>query len=118
MRRILTKLGHPQPKTPIQTDNSTAEGVINSTIQPKQTKSMDMQFEWLKDREAKEQFGFFWQAGKTNLADYFTKHHPPAHHRNVRAEFLMRVADLKALRENRNQQMMVTTAVDGTGVAK
>ena len=23
-----------------------------------------------------------------NLADYFTKHHPPAHHRNMRKEFL------------------------------
>ncbi len=53
-RHILTQLGHPQPRTPIQTDNSTAEGVINLTIQPKQTKLMDMRFEWLKDREAKE----------------------------------------------------------------
>jgi hypothetical protein len=60
----------------------------------------------------------FWQTGKTNLAEYFTKHHPPAHHCNVRAEFLTQVANLKELHENCNQQMMVTTAVDGTGVAK
>jgi hypothetical protein len=26
-----------------------------------------------------------------NLADYFTKHHPPNHHTNVRAEFLTKV---------------------------
>jgi hypothetical protein len=38
MRRILQEMGHPQPRTPIQTDNLTAEGVINSRIQPKQTK--------------------------------------------------------------------------------
>ena len=56
IRQILAEMGHPQPKTPIQTDNSTAEGVINSKIQPKRTKSMDMRFEWLKDREAKNQF--------------------------------------------------------------
>jgi hypothetical protein len=98
LRRILAELGYPQPKTPIQTDNSMAEGVINSTIQPKQIISMDMRFEWLKDREAKEQFCFYWQSGKTNLADYFTKHHPPAHHRNMRAEFLTRVADLQRMR--------------------
>jgi hypothetical protein len=55
---------------------------------------MDMCFEWLKEREAKEQFCFYWRLGKTNLADYFTKHHLPAHHRNVREEILMRVADL------------------------
>jgi hypothetical protein len=57
-------MGHSQPKTPIQTNNSTAEGVINSKIQPKCTKSMDMRFEWLKDREAKEQFCFYWRSGK------------------------------------------------------
>ena len=104
LRRILMELGHPQPKTPIQTDNSTAEGVINSTIQPKRTKAMDMRFEWLKDRQAKEQFRFYWRAGHTNLADYFTKHHPPAHHRNIRHEYLTRVADLRELRQ-RSKQM-------------
>jgi hypothetical protein len=55
LQRILAEMGHPQPKTPIQTNNSTAEGVINSKIQPKRTKLMDMHFEWLKEREAKEQ---------------------------------------------------------------
>jgi hypothetical protein len=94
LRRILAKMGHLQPKTPIQTDNSTAEGVINSKIQPKCTKLMDMRFEWLKEREAKEQFHFYWRSGKTNLVDYFMKHHPPAYHCNVQEEFLMRVADL------------------------
>jgi hypothetical protein len=29
MRRTLEELGHPQPPTPVQTDNSTAYGVIN-----------------------------------------------------------------------------------------
>jgi hypothetical protein len=29
----------------------TAEGVINSTIEPKWTKSIDMHFEWLKERQ-------------------------------------------------------------------
>ncbi len=91
---ILIKMGHPQPKNPIQTDNSIAMGFINSKIQPKRTKSMDMQFEWLKDREAKDQFCFYWRLGKTNLADYFTKHHPAAHHQNMRGEFLTSVTDL------------------------
>jgi hypothetical protein len=50
--QILNKMGHPQPKTPIQTDNTTAEGVINNKIQPKQTKAMDMRFHWLRDHEA------------------------------------------------------------------
>jgi hypothetical protein len=37
-------MGHPQPRTPLQTDNTTAEGVITKKIQPKQMKAMDMQF--------------------------------------------------------------------------
>jgi hypothetical protein len=35
IRQILTKMSHPQPQTPIQANNSTAEGVINNKIQPK-----------------------------------------------------------------------------------
>jgi len=56
IRHILKEMGHRQPATPIQTDNSTAEGVINSKITPKRTKAMDMRFYWLRDRETQEQF--------------------------------------------------------------
>jgi len=105
IRQILTELGHQQPKTPIQTDNSTAEGVINSKIQPKRTKAMDMRYHWLRDREAQGQFRIYWRPGKTNLADYFTKHHPPSHHVNVRSIFLTKVKDLtEARRQRENRQ--------------
>jgi hypothetical protein len=56
IQQILTKMGHPQPKPPIQTNNLTAEGVINNKIQPKQTKAMDMQYRWLQDCKAQGQF--------------------------------------------------------------
>ncbi len=36
-------LGHPQPPTPIQTDNTTALGVINNNVM-KTLKAMDMKF--------------------------------------------------------------------------
>ena len=35
LRQILIEMGHPQPCTPLQTDNTTAEGIINNKIQPK-----------------------------------------------------------------------------------
>jgi TfoX/Sxy family transcriptional regulator of competence genes len=110
LRQILTEMGHPQPRTPIQTDNSTAEGVVNSTIQPKRTKAMDMRFHWLRDREAQGQLRIYWRPGKTNLADYFTKHHPPAHHVNVRSEFLTRVKDLAEARRQRQEQSQTKPA--------
>jgi hypothetical protein len=88
MRKTLEELGHPQPQTPVQTDNSTAYGVINNKIQPKATKAMDMRFYWLKDRESVQQFKYYWRPGKTNKADYWTKHHPALHHQTIREQIL------------------------------
>ena len=47
LRHLLEELGHTQPPTPIQIDNSTALGVVSNIIQPKRTKAMDMRFHWL-----------------------------------------------------------------------
>jgi len=44
-------MGHMQPPTPVQTDNSTADGIVNLRVQPKRTKAMDKRFHWLRDRE-------------------------------------------------------------------
>jgi hypothetical protein len=41
-RQTLIAMGWPQPKSPIQTDNSTAAGVINKTIIPRRSKMMDI----------------------------------------------------------------------------
>ena len=49
---------------------------------------MDMCFHWLRDRELQQQLRIYWRSGKLNHADYFTKHHPAAHHRNIRKEYL------------------------------
>ena len=88
IRIILEELGHKQPPTPIQTDNSTAEGVVNNKVQPKRTKAMDMRFHWLRDRKLRDMLRFYWRPGTMNLADYFTKHHPAAHHKHIRKEYL------------------------------
>jgi ABC-type sulfate transport system substrate-binding protein len=102
--QILTKIGHPQPKTSIQTNNLMAKGVINSKTQPKRTKAMDMRYHWLQDRKAQGQFRFYWRPGKTNLADYFTKHHPPANHVNIRSEFLTMVKELAEAQHQREER--------------
>jgi hypothetical protein len=46
-RRTLELMGHKQPPTTMQTNNTTAVGVVNNNIQPKCTKAMDMRFHWL-----------------------------------------------------------------------
>ncbi len=55
-RQTLIDMGWPQPKSPIQTDNSTAAGVINNTIVPRRSKMMDMCFWWLCCRASEDQF--------------------------------------------------------------
>ena len=55
IRMVLEKMGHQQPPTTLQIDNAMAEAVVNSKVQPKQTKAMDMQFHWLRDRECENQ---------------------------------------------------------------
>ncbi|KAL7488941.1 hypothetical protein ACHAW6_014541, partial [Cyclotella cf. meneghiniana] len=98
IRIILEEMGHKQPATPMQTDNAMAEAVINAKVQPKRTKAMDMRFHWLRDREAQLQFRFYWRPGKSNLADYWTKHHTAAHHVNVRHDYLTPYIVLEMLR--------------------
>ena len=86
---ILQEMGHPQPPTPIQTDNSTAGGIINARVQLKHTKAMYMLFHWLHNCSANQkQFRFYWRPVLLNFADYWTKHHPPSHHGNMRSKFL------------------------------
>ena len=56
IRITLEEMGYKKPPTPLQIDNSMAEAVVNGKIQPKQTKAMDMCFDWLQDRECQYQF--------------------------------------------------------------
>ncbi len=110
LRQILTKMGHQQPRTPIQTNNTMAEGVINNKIQLRRTKATDMRFHWLPDQEAQGQFKFYWQPGQTNLVDYFRKHHLPAHHVNVIAKFPTRVKDLVEARHTKIERQTKTSS--------
>jgi hypothetical protein len=56
LRTALEELGHKQPPTPMETDNTTATGYSNGTIKQKRTKTMDMSFYWIKDRVKQGQF--------------------------------------------------------------
>ena len=88
LRQALLDLGHPQPPTPIQTDNDTATGLANETIKQKHSKTVDMRFHWIRDRIGQKQFQVYWRPGATNKADYFSKHHAPGHHHMVRSDYL------------------------------
>jgi hypothetical protein len=88
IRIILEELGHTHPSTPLQTENAMADGVTNGKREPKCTKAMDMRFHWLRDWECQRLFRIYWQLGKLNYTDYWTKHHPETHHWTMWKEFL------------------------------
>ena len=93
--RALEELGHKQFPVPIQFDNKVAAALMKDECKPKQSKSMDMRFYWLRCRQRQKQFHIYWRKGvdiinkRFNLGDYPTKHHPTSHHRDVRPNYVM-----------------------------
>ena len=85
----LEEMGHRQTKTPVTSDNSTAHGLIQSTMIPKASKSMDMRFHWLKVRMAQRIFDSMWRCGTKNRADYNTKVHPIKNYEEQRPNFVV-----------------------------
>ena len=70
---------------------------------------MDMRFHWLRDQEFQEQFRIYWRPGKSNYADYWTKHHPAEHHRNTQKEIFTPHIVLEMLRiKQQNSTTKVT----------
>ena len=88
IRTTLKELGHPQPPTPMQVDNTTAVGFENNTINNKRSKAIDMRFYCIRYLTHQGQFKIYWVPGSTNLGDYHTKHHSPSHHRLMRPHLL------------------------------
>ena len=80
LRNALTEMGWKQPQSPLQTDNAAATGFVQDTIIQRCIKMIWMQLHWLRCRGAQGRFRFYWAKGTTNMADYHTKHHPPAYH--------------------------------------
>ena len=89
VRQTLIEMGHPQPATPVHVDNKCAVGILNETFRQRKSKSMDMRFYWVRDRVKQKQFRIFWEKGASNLADYFTKHFPPSHHKEMRGTYVL-----------------------------
>ena len=104
-RTTLFEMGHPQPPTPIQTDNTTALGFVGNNMTPKARKSTDMQQWWMRDRSDQKQFRYYWGPGKYNLADYWTKHFCAAHHHKKRPTILTPRTILDKLRAARKQPL-------------
>ena len=63
-----------------------------------------MRYDWLRDRQAQEEFDFYWMKGKHNDGDYWTKHHPTNYHRQTRnryiKDYIQHLSKIHHMREN------------------
>ena len=50
MRLTLIEMKHPQPATPIHTDNTTADGIVNGTVKRQCSCAIDMCYYWIVDQ--------------------------------------------------------------------
>ena len=82
-RTILRNLGYPQPPTPIYCDNECTIGLAHDAIKRKQSKSMDLRWDWLRDRVAQQMFVLPYIRSLLNPADFFTKALPIHRHQEL-----------------------------------
>ena len=101
LRVSLEDMEHEQHKTPVTTDITTSCGLIKKTMIPKRTKSYYMRFNFLKCREAQNQFDLIWRKVTLNRADYHNKRHPTQHYIRKRGKY---VVDMPITEKQASQQ--------------
>jgi hypothetical protein len=89
IRQTLEALGYHQTPTIITCDNKCAVGISNKSFTQKRSKTIDMRYHWIQDQIELGNFAVIWEAGKFNLADFFTKAHPVSHHVNMMNTYLV-----------------------------
>ena len=56
----------------------------------KKSKTWDMRWNWLRQKEQQKIFQIKWERGQDNKADLFTKHHEASHHLKKRADYILK----------------------------
>ena len=86
---ILNAMEHPQPSTPIQTDNSTTEGFVNKTMTLKKFKIIGYALKFSSRQRNPKVKKLYWGKGKNNNANYFTKVvFPIIYHQHIRNRYV------------------------------
>ena len=80
---------HPQEITEVVTDNKTANSFVTNTMKQKKSKTWDMRWNWLREKNQKKIFKTKWEKGESNKADLFTKLHSPTHMKDKRGEYIL-----------------------------
>ena len=70
-------------------------GFVKNNINIKRSKSWDMRFYWLREKQIKKIFNIFWEEAATNKGEYYTKtSHSVLHHRSERPKHVRDVINI------------------------
>jgi hypothetical protein len=111
LRNTLTDLGYPQLPKLLLIDNTVAIGLANDIINKIRSKSMDMQFFWLRDRVAQQQIIVEHIPGQHNIANFFTKALPKSKYDQFRR---YPVVNRDCMEEKRPKKKLKTIKMDKT----
>ena len=75
LHNTLEQLVHPHSIEQVYTDNTTAAGIDNDTINQQKSNKMNMRYFCISDQKTSRDFLVEWKPGQENIAEYFTKHH-------------------------------------------
>jgi hypothetical protein len=75
-RTILRNLGYPQPPIPIVCDNECTIGLAHDVVRKKQSKSVNLRWDWLRDCVAQNMFILPNICSLLNPADFLLKPSP------------------------------------------
>ena len=95
LRLALLEMGHPQPPTPVISDNTTAVGLANDSVKQKFSKAMDMRFHFVQDQVNQNTIQVIWKPGALNFGDYLSKHHPAKYHQKMRPFYVLNTVTLR-----------------------
>lgn len=81
-------MGHKQLPILIHVDNTTAVGIVNSTIKRQRSRAMGMRYFWLLDAKAQKLFKIAQHPGQENLGTYPSNAHTGQIHQHVRLYYI------------------------------
>ena len=76
-------MGHPHPITQVCTDNMTAAGIANDTINQQRSRTINLRCFGIRNQKTLILFIIARKSGQENLADYFRKHLSANNHKRV-----------------------------------
>ena len=81
-------MGNPQTTILLKTYNSNTNSFVHENIAKKKSKSWDMRFYWLWNKQQNHNFDIYWDSSHNKLAGYYRKNHTVQHQKDTRNKYV------------------------------